>query len=118
MCAVAVVAHAIVPGMSWEAAFVLGAIVGPTDPVAAIATFSRIGVPPRVRLLVEGEAMINDGTALVAFRVALVAAVEGTFSLGDALLEFVVNAAGGVAVGLADRLARDAGASGASPTSR
>jgi monovalent cation/hydrogen antiporter len=101
MCAVAVVAHEIVPGMSWEAAFVLGAIVGPTDPVAAIATFSRIGVPPRVRLLVEGEAMINDGTALVAFRVALAAAVEGTFSLGDAMLEFVVNAVGGVAIGLA-----------------
>jgi Na+/H+ antiporter len=101
MCAVAVVAHAIVPGMSWEAAFVLGAIVGPTDPVAAIATFSRIGVPPRVRLLVEGEAMINDGTALVAYRVALVAAVEGTFSFGDALLDFVGSAAGGVAVGLA-----------------
>jgi monovalent cation/hydrogen antiporter len=101
MLAVAVVAHAIVPGMSWEAAFVLGAVVGPTDPVAAIATYSRIGVPPRVRLLVEGEAMINDGTALVAFRVALLAAVEGTFSLGDAVLEFFVNAAGGVAAGIA-----------------
>ena len=101
MCAVAVVAHAIVPGMSWEAAFVLGAIVGPTDPVAAIATFSRIGVPPRMRLLVEGEAMINDGTALVAFRVALAAAVGGTFSFGDAVLEFFENAAGGVAAGIA-----------------
>jgi Na+/H+ antiporter len=101
MCAVAVVAHAVVPGMSWEAAFVLGAVVGPTDPVASIATFSRIGVPARLRLLVEGEAMINDGTALVAYRVALVAAVEGTFSAGDALVEFVVSAAGGVAVGLA-----------------
>ena len=45
--------------------------------------------------------MINDGTALVAYRVALAAAVEGTFSLGDAVLEFVVSAAGGVAIGLA-----------------
>jgi CPA1 family monovalent cation:H+ antiporter len=101
MCAVAVVAHAIVPGMSWEAAFVLGAVVGPTDPVAAIATFSRIGAPARLRLLVEGEALINDGTALVAYRVALVAAVEGTFSFGDALLDFVVSAVGGVAIGIA-----------------
>jgi CPA1 family monovalent cation:H+ antiporter len=101
MAAVAIVAHAIVPGMSWEAAFVLGAIVGPTDPVAAIATFTRIGVPARVRLLVEGEAMINDGTALVAYRLALVAAVEGTFSAGDALIDFVVSATGGVAVGVA-----------------
>ncbi len=101
MGAVAVVAHAIVPGMSWEAAFVLGAIVGPTDPVSATATFSRIGAPARVRLLVEGEAMINDGTALVAYRVALVAATTGAFSAGDALLDFLVSASGGIAVGLA-----------------
>jgi CPA1 family monovalent cation:H+ antiporter len=101
MAAVAVLAHAIVPGMSWEAAFVLGAVVGPTDPVSAAATFARIGVPARVRLLVESEALINDGTALVAYRVALVAAVEGTFSAPDALLEFVLNAAGGIAIGLA-----------------
>ena len=101
MAAVAVVAHAIVPGMSWEAAFVLGAIVGPTDPVSATATFSRIGAPARVRLLVEGEAMINDGTALVAYRVALVAATEGVFSFGDALVDFAVSATGGVAIGLA-----------------
>jgi monovalent cation/hydrogen antiporter len=101
MVAVAVVAHAIVPGMSWEAAFVLGAIVGPTDPVSATATFSRIGAPARVRLLVEGEAMINDGTALVAYRVALAAATEGVFSFGDALVDFAVSATGGVAIGLA-----------------
>jgi CPA1 family monovalent cation:H+ antiporter len=101
MVAVALVAHTLVPGLSWEAAFVLGAIVGPTDPVSATATFSRLGAPARVRTLVEGEAMINDGTALVAYRVALVAAVEGTFSFGDAVLEFLTSAAGGVAIGLA-----------------
>jgi CPA1 family monovalent cation:H+ antiporter len=101
MAAVAVVAHAIVPGMSWEAAFVLGAIVGPTDPVSATATFSRIGAPARLRMLVEGEAMINDGTALVAYRVALAAAVEGTFSADAAAFEFLYSAAGGVAIGLA-----------------
>jgi monovalent cation/hydrogen antiporter len=101
MIAVAVVAHAVVPGMSWEAAFVLGAIVGPTDPVSATATFARLGAPQRVRLLVEGEAMINDATALVAYRVALAAAVEGTFSAGEAALEFVVNGVGGVAAGIA-----------------
>jgi CPA1 family monovalent cation:H+ antiporter len=87
--------------MSWEAAFVLGAIVGPTDPVSATATFSRLGAPARVRVLVEGEALINDGTALVAYRVALAAIVEGTFSFGDAVLEFVTSAAGGVVIGLA-----------------
>jgi Na+/H+ antiporter len=101
VAAVAVVAHAIVPGMSWEAAFVLGAVVGPTDPVSATATFSRIGVSARVKRIVEGEAMINDGTSLVAWRVAVAAAVDGTFSAGGAALDFVWAAAGGVAVGLA-----------------
>jgi CPA1 family monovalent cation:H+ antiporter len=101
MVAVAVVAREIVPGMSWASAFVLGAIVAPTDPVSATATFSRIGVPARVRRLVEGEAMINDGTALVAYRVALTAALEGTFSPAGAALDFVVAAGGGVLVGLA-----------------
>jgi CPA1 family monovalent cation:H+ antiporter len=100
MCAVAVVAHEVVDGMSWQAAFVLGAVVAPTDPVAAIATFSRVGVPERVGLLVEGEAMINDATALVAFRVALTATVTGTFSAGEAALEFVASAVGGIAAGL------------------
>jgi NhaP-type Na+/H+ or K+/H+ antiporter len=101
MAAVAVVAHAIVPGMSWEAAFVLGAIVGPTDPVSAAATFARLGAPQRVRLLVEGEAMVNDATALVAYSVAVTAATKGSFSAGYALLDFVYSAAGGIAVGLA-----------------
>jgi CPA1 family monovalent cation:H+ antiporter len=101
MVAVAVVAHTVVPGMSWGAAFVLGAVVGPTDPVSATATFSRIGVPARVRRRVETEAMINDSTALVAYRVALTAAVEGTFSPAGAALDFVVSACGGVLVGLA-----------------
>jgi Na+/H+ antiporter len=101
VAAVAVLAHAIVPGMSWEAAFVLGAIVGPTDPVSASATFSRMGAPQRVRMLVEGEALINDATALVAFRVALTAAIHGTFSAGDAVLDFLLSASGGVAIGLA-----------------
>jgi CPA1 family monovalent cation:H+ antiporter len=101
MIVVAVVAHAIVPGMSWQAAFVLGAIVGPTDPVSAQATFSRLGAPARMRMLVEGESMINDATALVAFRVALAALTSGVFSLGDALVDFVLSAAGGAAIGLA-----------------
>ena len=82
--AVAVVAHELVDGLPWPAAFMLGAIVAPTDPVAALATFRRLGVPERVRLLVEGESMINDATALVAFRIALAAAIGGTFGVADA----------------------------------
>ncbi len=100
MCAVAVVAHATVDGMSWAAAFIVGAVLAPTDPVAALATFGRLGVPERARLLVEGEAMLNDAIPLVAFRVAVAAAVSGTFSFFDASVDFLLSAAGGIAVGL------------------
>ena len=101
MVAVAVVAHAVVDGLSWAEAFVLGAIVAPTDPVSAAATFSRLGVPERVSVAVEAEAMLNDAAALVAYRIAVAAALAGTFSLGEAAWEFVRSAAGGVAIGLA-----------------
>jgi monovalent cation/hydrogen antiporter len=101
MVVVAVVAHAIVPELPWSAAFVLGAVVSPTDPIAATAIMQRLGVPRRIVSIVEGESLVNDGTALVAFRFAVVAAVTGTFSLLDASVSFVFNVAGGVAVGLA-----------------
>jgi Na+/H+ antiporter len=97
---VAVVAHTLVPGLGWAEAAVLGAILAPTDAVAAIAIFRRIGGPDRVRLLVEGESMINDGTALVLYSIALGVATGGAFSLGDAALEYVAGSAGGIAVGL------------------
>jgi CPA1 family monovalent cation:H+ antiporter len=100
MTAVAVVAHELIDGLSWPAAFVLGAVVAPTDPIAATATFSRMRVPERVGLLVEGEAMLNDASALVAFRVALGALVAGTFSASEAAAEFVLSAVGGIAIGL------------------
>jgi Na+/H+ antiporter len=101
MAAVAVVAHAVVDGLGWQTAFVLGAILAPTDPVAAAATFSRMGVPERVVLAVEGEAMLNDAAALVAYKVALAAAVAGTFALDQAAIDFVGSAVAGVAFGLA-----------------
>jgi Na+/H+ antiporter len=98
---IAVVAHATVSGLGWAEAAVLGAVLAPTDAVAAIAIFRRIGGPERVRLLVEGESMINDGTALVLYSIALGVATGGAFSLGDAVLEYVAVSAGGIAVGLA-----------------
>ncbi len=96
---VGVVAHTIV-GLPWAAAFVLGAIVSPTDPLAATSIARRVGVPRRIVSVVEGESLINDGTALVAYRVAVIAVVTGGFSLSDAGLRFVASAAGGIAVGL------------------
>jgi Na+/H+ antiporter len=98
---VAVVAHALVPGLGWAEAAVLGAILAPTDAVAAIAVFRRVGGPERVRLLVEGESMINDGTALVLYSIAVGVATGGAFSLSSATLEFVAVSLGGIAIGLA-----------------
>jgi monovalent cation/hydrogen antiporter len=99
--AVAVCIHAVVPDMSWPAAFVLGAIVSPTDPVAVTAIAGRIGIPRRVVTVTEGESLINDATAIAAYRVAVVAVTAGTFSVWDAGGRFLLGAAGGVAIGLA-----------------
>lgn len=99
--AVAAVAHAWIDGLSWKAAIVLGAVVSPTDPIAATSIFERLSVPRRVVTVVEGESMINDATALIVYKFAVAAVVAGTFSLSDAALEFVGSAAGGVAIGLA-----------------
>ena len=100
MAAIALAAHALIPGLSWPAAFVLGAIVSPTDPLAAAAIMRRLEVPRRMVSAIEGEGLFNDATALVAYRVAVTAVAVGTFSLGHAALKFVVDAAGGVAIGL------------------
>ena len=100
MVAVAVVIKALVPDMPWAAAFTLGAIVAPTDPVAATTIMRRMAVPRGIVSVVEGESLINDGTALVAYRTAI-AAVGGTFVAWEAGLDFVVSGVGGVAVGLA-----------------
>src|ERR687883_693346 len=101
MCAVAWAAHTLVPGLPWEAAFVLGAIVSPTDPLAAATIMRRLGAPRRMVSSIEGEGLFNDATALVAYRAAVAAVVVGSFSLADAGLKFVLGAAGGVAIGIA-----------------
>lgn len=95
--AVAVVA---VVGLGWAAAFVLGAVVSPTDPVAATGVIGRLGAPARLRTVLEGESLVNDGVALVIFSVAVSAARSGSFSLLHGLLEFVEAFAGGVAIGV------------------
>jgi CPA1 family monovalent cation:H+ antiporter len=97
---VAVVAHLLIDGMSWATAFTLGAIVAPTDPLAATAIARRQNAPRRIVSLVEGESLINDGTSLVAYKVAAAAALGGGFSIWHASLEFVLGATGGVLVGL------------------
>ena len=97
---VALIAHALIDGLTWGAAFALGAIVSPTDPIAATTIVRRQGAPRRIANIIEGESLINDGTALVLYRAAVAAVVAGSFSLVDASLELVGSAAGGIAIGL------------------
>jgi CPA1 family monovalent cation:H+ antiporter len=97
---VAVVVQALVPGLGWAAAFTLGAIVAPPDAVAATAVFQRLGVPRPIVTIIEGESLLNDATALVAYRLAIAAVGTGTFSLLQAGGTFVVASIGGVVIGL------------------
>jgi len=86
--------------VSWAAAFTLGAIVAPTDPLAATAIARRQNAPRSIVSVIEGESLINDGTALVAYKVAAAAALGGGFSIVDAGVEFVLGATGGILIGL------------------
>jgi monovalent cation/hydrogen antiporter len=98
---VAVIAHAFVDELTWPSAFVLGAIVSPTDPLAATTIARRLGVPRKLVTIVEGESLVNDGTGLVLYRVAIAAVLTGSFSEVRTGGLFVLVAVGGVAVGLA-----------------
>lgn len=99
---VAVVAHAIVPGMALAGAFVLGAIISPPDAVAAAASFERFAVPRRIRGIIEGEALVNDATALVIYGYAVAAgATAAAFSVRTAAWSFVLVAVGGILIGIA-----------------
>ena len=100
MAGVAVVAHWLVDDLTWPAAFVLGAIVSPTDPIAATSIGRRLGVPRRLITVIESESLLNDASALVFYRTAIVATVAGTFSLWEAGAQLVLNAVGGIAIGL------------------
>jgi monovalent cation/hydrogen antiporter len=102
--AVATTAHFAI-GLDWPVAFVLGAIVSPTDAVAPATILRRLRVPRRVVTIVEGENLTNDWTALVTYKFAVAAVVTGSFSLAEAAPEFVLTGVGGVAIGLAVALA-------------
>jgi monovalent cation/hydrogen antiporter len=101
MATVAVVAHAVIPGMSWAAAFVLGAVVSPTDPVAAVEIATRVRAPRRLVAIAQGESLVNDATGLIAYKFAVAAAVSGAFSMADAVGQFFINSAAGIGIGLA-----------------
>ncbi|MGH3412002.1 MAG: Na+/H+ antiporter [Marmoricola sp.] len=93
------VVHYLLPGLTWPAAFAIGAVVAPPDAVAATSVARRIGLPRRVVTILEGESLLNDATALVALRTATAAAVGGV-ALLDVGVHFVRAAVGGVLAGL------------------
>ena len=88
-------------GLAVPAALVFGAMVSATDPVSVVALFRRLGVPRRMQLLLEGESLFNDGTAIVMFSIMLGIAEAGTFDLVMSLRDFIRIAGGGVLIGIA-----------------
>jgi Na+/H+ antiporter len=97
---VAVVARWVVPGLSFAAAFALGAVVAPPDAVATTAVARRVGLPRRVVTILEGESLVNDATSLVLLRTA-VGALSASVAVWRIGLDFVWAAGGGVLIGLA-----------------
>jgi Na+/H+ antiporter len=98
---VAVVAKLLIPGLPWAAAVALGAIVAPPDAVAAAAVLSRLRIPRRIVTVLEGESLVNDATALVLYRFAILAVAAGGISFDDVFGSFTIVAAGGIAMGFA-----------------
>jgi Na+/H+ antiporter len=97
---VGVVAHRFVDDLSWGAAFTLGAVLSPTDPVSATAIASRAGAPRRFVTIIEGESLLNDSSALILYKATVAAVVTGSFSLLDSGIGFVLGAAAGIAIGI------------------
>ena len=99
MAVVAWVAHSLIPDLPWSAAFVLGAIVSPPDAIAATAVFKNLEIPRRIITVLEGESLVNDTVALVAYRFGIAAVVTGSFSPTAAALQLPLVAIGGAAIG-------------------
>jgi Na+/H+ antiporter len=98
--AVAAVVHYLLD-WDWSVGFVLGAIISPPDEVAPLAIARRLGLPRRTMVVIEGEGLANDATALILYRFAVAAVAFGTFSFGSAVLVFVAIIAFEIAFGLA-----------------
>ena len=95
------VGWALVPALGAGGAFLLGAVLAPTDPVSATTVIGQTSAPERLRTILEGESLVNDGVGLVAFSIALTAVRSGSFSVGDGIVKFLYVSAGGIAFGIA-----------------
>ncbi|GAA2435635.1 Na+/H+ antiporter [Streptomyces glaucus] len=93
-------AYLLVPGLPLTAALVFGAVVAPPDAVAATAVARRVGLPSRITTILQGESLLNDATAITAYKVALAAAVGEGATWAGGIVEFLVAAVGGIGVGL------------------
>ncbi|WP_424211836.1 Na+/H+ antiporter [Streptomyces sp. BI20] len=98
--AVGWVTHLVVPELPLTAALVLGAVIAPPDAVAATAIARKLGLPPRITTILQGESLVNDATAITAYKVALAAVVGEGAGWAGGIVEFLLAAVGGVAVGL------------------
>ncbi|WP_264529707.1 Na+/H+ antiporter [Flavobacterium sp. N502540] len=96
---IAVVSHYMIPGMTWPLSFVLGAILSATDAVAAVNITKGLGIPEKTITILEGESLINDASALVAYRFAVATAMGSAFIIWKATLQFVILLGGGFLVG-------------------
>ncbi|HET7679005.1 MAG TPA: Na+/H+ antiporter [Xanthobacteraceae bacterium] len=99
-CAVAVAAHYVI-GLPWAVGFLLGAIVSPPDAVAPLAVARKLRLPRRLLLVLEGEGVANDATALILYRFAVAAVSTGTFALGEAAGTFAAIVGGEIVWGIA-----------------
>jgi CPA1 family monovalent cation:H+ antiporter len=99
-CAVGWALYLLVPDLPLTAALVFGAVVAPPDAVAATAVARRVGLPSRITTILQGESLLNDATAITAYRVALAAAVGEGATWAGGIGEFLLAAVGGVVVGL------------------
>jgi len=97
---VAAIAHTVIAGMSWVAALTLGAIVAPTDAIAAESISEEMAMPKRIVTIVSGESLVNDASALIIYRFAIAAGLSGTFVAGAVVPQFFILSLGGIAVGL------------------
>ena len=97
---VAGIAHAVIPGMTWPAAFTLGAIIAPTDAIAAESIAESMAVPRRIVAIMSGESLVNDASSLIVYRFAIAAGVSGAFVADSVVPQFFIVSIGGIVIGL------------------
>lgn len=94
------VVHLVIPGLPLTAALVLGAVIAPPDAVAATAIARKLGLPHRITTILQGESLVNDATAITAYKVALAAAVGTGATWGHGIQEFALASVGGIGIGV------------------